>query len=146
MDRNVHIFTDGGSRGNPGPGACAYVVVIGIDMAADFIGGRAIRKGARYLGSCTNNEAEYNAILDALMWSRDRMMRGVLFHSDSELVVRQLRGEYKVRSKALAPLHQTASRWMETCSIGIVHHSREHPWIKVCDRMVNDMLDAHSRD
>ena len=99
----MKIYSDGGARGNPGPAASAFVVIEN---------GKVIHKDASYLGERTNNEAEYEALLMALRWlnkNKESVAESrVRFFLDSELLVRQLNGNYKVKSKNLKPLFEKA--------------------------------------
>lgn len=93
----LSINTDGGARGNPGPGACAF---------SASLGGKEIANGSKYLGVTTNNRAEYYAVLLALTWlvhTQEFNNEGVLvnIYLDSELVVKQLNGEYKIKDNIL---------------------------------------------
>src|SRR4051812_13830594 len=91
------IHTDGGSRGNPGPAAYAYVI--------ERPGTPAIEVKA-FLGRTTNNIAEYTGLVKALEHARALGARELVVHSDSELMVKQLRGEYKVKNEGLRPLYE----------------------------------------
>ena len=137
----IHIFTDGGSRGNPGPSACAFVAVSD-PGGSGWTGGRRLREMSGYLGRCTNNEAEYSALIMAVEWADSRGFSHIVLHSDSELVVRQLRGEYRVRSVVLKPLHERVLKMLSGRKWDIVHHRRSHPWIALCDELVNNELDT----
>jgi ribonuclease HI len=97
---HVTIYTDGASRGNPGP-AGAGVVFLNAS-------GNILARGYRYLGEFTNNEAEYRALLIALEQALARGYKSVLLRADSELLVRQLEGRYRVKSANLQPLHAQA--------------------------------------
>lgn len=101
---DLKIFTDGGSRGNPGHSG--YGVVIYGEQ------GRTIAELSKYLGIRTNNEAEYSGLLDALQWlvanSAIHQVTSATFYSDSQLMVRQLNGQYKVKSSNIKPLYQQA--------------------------------------
>lgn len=88
------VHTDGGSRGNPGPAA------IGAVIEAD---GKVVKTISATIGVTTNNQAEYQALHAALTWCRDNGATIVHVYADSELVVKQLRGEYKMKNKDLAP-------------------------------------------
>lgn len=94
----MQIYADGGARGNPGPAASAFVA----------LDGKVIHEEARYLGKTTNNVAEYNGALMALEWfvkNQERFRGRVLnMYLDSQLVVRQLRGIYRVKSQRIKPL------------------------------------------
>ena len=89
----VHIYTDGGSRGNPGPAATAFMALV-IEDGKD----RLLRKMARRIGKATNNQAEYRAMIMAMEWALSRGFKDLVLHSDSELLVKQVLGEYSVRS------------------------------------------------
>ena len=93
---------DGGSRGNPGPAAWSVVVF--------DVSGRAVEGFAAAIGRATNNVAEYTGLLEALAIALARSADDVELLSDSELVVKQVRGEYKVRHPDLIPLHAEAVR------------------------------------
>ena len=99
MDETWTIYTDGGSRGNPGPAAYAYVIKR--PGVADIE-----EKG--YLGQTTNNIAEYTGLVKALEHAHELGGRKLLVNSDSELMVKQLNGQYKVKNAGLVPLYQKA--------------------------------------
>ena len=94
------LYIDGGSRGNPGP-AGGGVVLSGSD-------GRRIHEGAYYFGSQTNNAAEYMTLLRGIERAARANADSLLIHSDSELLVKQMTGEYRVKSPSLAALHEQA--------------------------------------
>jgi ribonuclease HI len=122
---------DGGSRGNPGPAAWG-VVVLDPD-------GRAVEGFAGAIGRATNNVAEYNGLLEALALAVAREADDVELLADSELVVKQVRGEYKVRHPDLIPLHAKAVRLIggfRRFKIG--HVPREAN--RVADKLVNRAL------
>jgi len=96
----ITAYIDGGARGNPGP--AGYGVCIE-DEAGEIL---AELHGA--LGIATNNVAEYNGLLAALQWAADHGERDVLVRADSELLVKQMRGEYRVRHPGLQPLYGRA--------------------------------------
>lgn len=91
----VIIFTDGGARGNPGPAASGYVIK---NELGDNLAGIGL-----YLGHTTNNQAEYQALLNALIHAQKLGATVVNCFLDSELIVKQVKGEYKVKNKDLAP-------------------------------------------
>ena len=91
---------DGGSRGNPGPGALGYVLC---DSS-----GREIEARGEYLGVCTNNVAEYRSLIAGLDAAARHGVRTLVVRMDSELVVRQMLGQYKVKNEGLKPLHAEA--------------------------------------
>ena len=124
---------DGGSRGNPGPAAWGVVV-----MDAD---GRAREGFAGVIGRATNNVAEYTGLLEALALAVDRGASDVELLADSELVVKQVRGEYKVRHPDLIPLHAEAMRMIRGFGrFKLGHIPREKN--KVADKLVNRALNT----
>jgi len=125
--------TDGGSRGNPGPAAAGFVLQ---DAA-----GRPLQARAFFLGEATNNVAEYSALIKALEAAGDLGADEVTVFSDSELLVKQLNGQYKVRSDLIRPLFEQAdvlASHFSSCSIRHVTRDKN----KEADRLVNEALDA----
>jgi ribonuclease HI len=98
MKEPVRLFIDGGARGNPGPA--------GFGVHAEDRDGQVVVELYGYLGRATNNVAEYAALLVALEWARRSGLCSVHLFSDSQLLVRQLEGSYRVRNAGLRPLHQ----------------------------------------
>ncbi len=132
------IYTDGGSRGNPGPAALGAVFA---DAA-----GRMARRYAQFLGSRTNNEAEYEAVLFALkkaraLFGREKLKNlEVEVRLDSELVARQLNGEYKVEEERLWPLFMKIwNARLDFPHLAFRHVRREEN--RAADRLVNEALD-----
>jgi len=128
----IIVHVDGGSRGNPGPAAAGFVL-------SDSNGSRFMAK-AFFLGQTTNNVAEYTSLLRALEGAgRIRAERIVVF-SDSELLVKQINGEYKVKSDQIRPLYQQAVRLLDQFKDWSVKHvPREKN--KDADGLVNQALD-----
>jgi ribonuclease HI len=125
------IHTDGGSRGNPGPAAYAYVI--------ERPGEPDIEVRA-YLGQTTNNIAEYTGLVKALEHARELGGRKLVVHSDSELMVKQLKGEYKVKNAGLLPLYQQAARLCKDFdSVTLRHVRREYN--ARADRLCNEAMD-----
>lgn len=123
---------DGGSRGNPGPAAWGVVLLDEADRPVEGFAGT--------IGRATNNVAEYSALLEALTLAADRGARDVTLLADSELVVKQILGEYKVRHPDLVPLHAEARRRAAAFSaFHIAHVPRARN--KDADRLVNRALD-----
>ena len=89
MKRNLLLHSDGGSRGNPGPAASAFVVEKN---------GKIIFSQSKYLGVQTNNVAEYNGLIMGLTKANDLGIKELLVMGDSELIIKQMKGEYKVKS------------------------------------------------
>jgi len=130
----VIIHTDGGSRGNPGPAAAGFVL--------EDIDGKRLQAKAFFLGETTNNVAEYTALIKALEAARKLGASQVVVHSDSELMVRQLSGAYKVKSEAIRPLFEHANELRSQFESCLVRHvMREKN--EAADRLVNQALDAH---
>jgi ribonuclease HI len=129
----ARLFTDGGARGNPGPAAFAYVL-----EAED---GTVLDARGEAIGVATNNVAEYRAILAGLEKAAEVGVDELEVVSDSELVVKQMRGEYRVKNEALRVLSVEAGRLARR--IGPVRWTavrREHNVL--ADRLVNEALDA----
>jgi ribonuclease HI len=127
------LFTDGGSRGNPGPAAYGFVL-----EAED---GTVLDARGEAIGVATNNVAEYSALIAGLERARLLGLTEIEVVSDSELLVKQMRGEYKVKNAALRELSLEAARLAR--EIGTVSYTavrREHN--ELADRLVNDALDA----
>lgn len=128
------LYSDGGSRGNPGDSAYAFIICDGE--------GREIGSGSNYLGTMTNNEAEYQGLLAGL---RELLKRGateVEVFMDSELVIKQLKGQYRVKAPNLVPLYQEALCILEgMASAKVTHVRRENDTITKADAMVNWVLD-----
>jgi ribonuclease HI len=130
------LFADGGSRGNPGPAAGAAVL---IDSE-----GELLEEVGAYLGVATNNVAEWTALLLGLEAAQKRGIRRLRVRLDSELVVKQLRGEYRVKHAGLQPLHRRAMqllRGFEEIDIGHVPRQEN----KLADGLVNRVLDQEAQ-
>jgi ribonuclease HI len=126
---------DGGSRGNPGP--ASYGVVIRDPR------GQVVAKLKKYIGRSTNNVAEYYGLIAALDYAQQHGIRALRVESDSELLVRQMRGQYKVKSPELRPLFERASKMAQTFdSFKIEHVYREQN--AEADALANEALDETS--
>ena len=127
------LFTDGGARGNPGPAAYGYV------LEADD--GTLLAAHGERIGVATNNVAEYRALIAGLEKALELGLDEVGVVSDSELLVKQMTGEYRVKNEALKKLNDEAERVARR--IGEVSYTavrREHN--ELADRLVNEALDA----
>jgi ribonuclease HI len=127
------LFTDGGARGNPGPAAYGYVL-----EAPD---GTVIAAHGEKIGIATNNVAEYSALIAGLAKAAELGLEEVEVVSDSELMVKQMKGEYKIKNETLQDLAADAKRAAR--KIGAVTYKavrREHN--ELADKLVNDALDA----
>ena len=121
------LYVDGASKGNPGHAG------IGIRVESD---GELLKEHSEYIGQATNNIAEYNALIKGLELASDLEASQVQIISDSELVVRQMNGQYKVKNEALLPLYQKAqaqSRAFDTFKIKHVPRAQN----KEADRLAN---------
>lgn len=123
------VFTDGGARGNPGPAAAAYVVVDGA--------GKVREKCGKYLGVASNNEAEYQAVIEALAAVPDQRLA---FYLDSLLVVSQLNGVWKVKEPRLRELLLKARTLEAGRQITYSHVPRSQN--ALADLLVNETLDS----
>lgn len=133
---SVEIFSDGGARGNPGPAASAFVVMRD---------GKIIHKQSKYLGKTTNNVAEYGAVVIALEWllKSEHDIDLVNYYVDSELVCKQLNGEYKIKSPHLLKL-VLKIKAMEKKFDGIIdYHFVRRDKNKLADYLVNKSLDEN---
>ncbi len=127
------MFTDGGARGNPGPAAYGYVL-----EAED---GTVLAAEGQAIGSATNNVAEYSGLIAGLRKAAELHVPDVEVVSDSELMVKQMRGEYRVKNAALRALSvEAASLAREFANVEYRHVKRAHN--ELADRLVNEALDA----
>jgi len=129
------IHTDGGARGNPGPAAYAFVI---------SRPGQPDVEESGCLGTSTNNIAEYTALVKSLERARALGGRRLLVQSDSELMVKQMNGEYKVKNEGLRPLYEEAKELTRAFeSVTFRHVRREHN--KRADELYNQALDGALR-
>ncbi len=129
----ARLFTDGGARGNPGPAAYAYV----LEAEDDTV----LASEGQPIGVATNNVAEYRALVAGLERAAELGIDELEVVSDSELLVKQMRGEYRVKNEALKALNRqasaTAGRFRRVVYTAV---RREHN--ELADRLVNEALDA----
>jgi ribonuclease HI len=134
--QSLILRTDGGSRGNPGHAAAGIVI-----ERAD---GSVLAQGKRYLGVMTNNQAEYHALLLGLTAIQRYSPSSVRVLMDSELIVRQMRGEYRVRDEGLRELYEQAAALVRTLpSVSFAHIPRAQN--ARADALVNQALDERER-
>ena len=132
METRLTIFTDGVARGNPGDGGFGVVIKGKDGILMEEIGG--------YLGVTTNNFAEYSGLVAALKASLKYQPAHIEIYSDSQLVVRQLNGLYRVKSESLLPLHKEARRLMSLLgNIAVFYIPREKN--KEADALANKVVD-----
>ena len=133
MTLKAKLSTDGGARGNPGPAAYGYVLETDDGTVLDARGGA--------IGVATNNVAEYRALVEGLRRALELGVQELEVVSDSELLVRQMTGEYKVKNETLRELNEeaeTLARKLDRVRYTAVR--REHN--ELADRLVNEALDA----
>jgi ribonuclease HI len=139
MDKRLFkIFTDGGARGNPGPAACAFFV---------FENGKVLYKSAKYLGIGTNNFAEYSAVILSVEWLIKNFNDSniiVTFYLDSELVVKQMRGEFRIKSKNIIPLNLKLKNLIEEFNGKVFFEIIGREKNKDADALLNIVLDENS--
>jgi len=132
----LKIYSDGGARGNPGPAAFAVVV-----CKNDKI----VHQHSEFIGICTNNTAEYRGLIYAAGYASDSGEHDVEFIMDSELVIKQMRGEYKVKAKDLLKMHEDVKALTSSVlNVTFTHVRREDPMITVADRLLNERMDQHA--
>lgn len=137
---NLVIFCDGGSRGNPGPAASAFVTTLQ---------GKVIHKESKYLGLETNNVAEYTAVLLAVIWltkqfSISNFQFSITINLDSQLVERQLNNKYKIKSEKLKIIYDKIKLLISKheMQIRFVWNYRDKNYL--ADSLVNEELDNHA--
>ncbi len=129
----ARLYTDGGARGNPGPAAFAYVL-----EAED---GTVLAAHGEKIGDATNNVAEYSGLIAGLAKAVELHVGEIEVVSDSELMVKQMRGEYRVKNEALRGLSLEAARLARRLeNVEYRHVKRAHN--ELADRLVNEALDA----
>lgn len=135
-DRTLALRTDGAARGNPGPAAAGVVI--------ERLNGSPLARAAVYLGELTNNQAEYRALILGLRAVAAYKPEAVRVYMDSELVVRQMTGEYQVNNAALRPLYdeaQALARALPRVTFAHVPRGRNAE----ADALANAALDEHAR-
>jgi ribonuclease HI len=129
---SIVAYIDGGARGNPGPA--------GYGVRIEDEHGDLVNEFHGFLGSSTNNVAEYNALVAALRYAKENGYRVVRVKSDSELLVKQMNGEYKVKHPGLQPLHQQARSLAASLErVSYEHVRREQNGH--ADRLANQAMD-----
>lgn len=130
------IYSDGGSRGNPGPSAAAFVITDNETV---------VGQGGEYLGITTNNQAEYHGVRLGLEEALEQGLQSLEFRIDSMLVVNQLNGLYKIKNRELWPINERIQALIaQFQDIRFVHVPRDQN--KMADALVNKFLDEHEND
>lgn len=130
----ITIYSDGGSRGNPGPSAAGYIVLDNRQQV--------IAEGGEYLGITTNNQAEYHGVRLGLEKAIELGYKNVDFKVDSMLVVNQMKGYYKIKNRELWPIHERIRQLLvQFDHVSFTHVPRQLN--QLADGMVNKTLDAH---
>ena len=133
----VTIFSDGGSRGNPGPSAAGFIVINAQQ--------EVIAEGGEYLGITTNNQAEYQGVRLGLEEAQKLGFKKIDFKLDSMLVVNQMKGLYKIKNRELWPIHERIRLLMTHFEkVTFTHVPRQ--FNQLADGMVNKTLDAQKRE
>ena len=130
--KEVKVFSDGGSRGNPGPSACGYAI---LDMQDTLLEQKGV-----YMGITTNNQAEYNGLKLALEECQKLGVKRVHAYMDSMLVANQMKGIFKVKNRELWPMHDAVAKLVQ----GFEHVSFQHvprEFNKLADAAVNKAMD-----
>lgn len=133
----MKIFTDGGSRGNPGPSACAFTV---------FVDDKIIYQFAKKLGHATNNIAEYQGVIEALKYLKQnsenlKNLTKINFFADSLLIVNQLNGKFKIKNKNLLDLVVKTKQLEKEIEPKIYYNAVSRPLNVMTDILVNEVLD-----
>lgn len=127
----IEVFTDGGSRGNPGKAACAFVV---------YKENKVIHEEFSYLGITTNNQAEYSGLLNALKYLISNNILEAKFYSDSELMVKQILRLYKVKDAGIQKIYTEVIKEISKFKKFEISHIRREK-NSVADKLVNKCLD-----
>ena len=134
-NKKIEIYVDGGSRGNPGPSGVGVVIL--------DAGGKRLKEISKYIGETTNNIAEYNALLYGLEEALMLRIDEIIVNLDSELVAKQLTGDYRVKDSGLKPLFERAMNMLKSFkSFEIRHIEREKN--KEADKLVNRAINLAS--
>jgi ribonuclease HI len=137
MPKDVLIYTDGGSRGNPGPAASAFVMI-------DKKNNKIIQEYSEFIGENTNNVAEYTAMIRALEFAKTHNVKTIEAYSDSEVMVKQLNGEYKITKDHLRELNMKIRELIPKFgSVTFSNVRRSDEFVSKADRLVNQCLDSN---
>jgi ribonuclease HI len=132
---HVKVYIDGGCRGNPGPGAIGVLVLDG--------DGNELRRDAECIGDTTNNRAEYHAVIKGLSVCAEYTRGKVTLYSDSELVVKQMNGRWRLKNNELRELFVRVRQYaMVFEEVVYTHVKRTNPYIEKVDRALNEALEG----
>jgi ribonuclease HI len=138
----ISVFTDGGSRGNPGVSGFGVVVYDDKKNILDQI--------SKFIGIKTNNEAEYMALIEALYWIQSHQPESNIsyidFYSDSQLLVRQIQGIYKVKAVNIKPLYQSAVSLLQKINLPYSFHDILRDSNKLADYLANQAMDQKNEN
>ena len=130
---SYQIYSDGASRGNPGPSGIGAVILKD---------GEIVHEISKYIGQTTNNVAEYEALLAALDYCQKHKLSPIEIIADSQLLIRQLTGKYRVKHENIRPLFQRAQDYLSQLKVtGYKHVLRE--FNKSADKLANQGIDDH---
>ena len=136
----INVYTDGGSRGNPGPSG--YGLVIYDDNQ------KILFKESKYIGIKTNNEAEYAGLIGALIWINQNkdsfQISQINFFADSQLLVRQVQGLYKVKAEHLKPLFNRVKDLLNQINLSYSFKDIRRESNELADQLANDAMDRKS--
>lgn len=133
----INIYTDGGARGNPG--------ISGYGLVIYDENNKIIYQESKFLGIKTNNEAEYMGMIGALVWINDNRknfnISQINFHSDSQLLVRQILGQYKVKAPNLKPLFDKVKLLLNQINLPYSFKDIRREFNKLADELANEAMD-----
>ncbi|MFX1575195.1 MAG: ribonuclease HI family protein [Promethearchaeota archaeon] len=130
----LKIYTDGAARGNPGPAAYAFLFIHNDNI---------ILEEAGYIGTATNNTAEYHAIINALKVAEKFHIGHLQVYSDSNLAIQQINNKWKINYPHLEKLYRTVHQLRKNYEkVEFFHVARNNSYIKKCDTLCNEQLDA----
>ncbi|MBM4400923.1 MAG: ribonuclease HI family protein [Crenarchaeota archaeon] len=139
IHKRLMVFSDGGARGNPGPAAAAFIVL--------SENGQVLAANSRYLGLRTNNQAEYEALIAALQFAATVNAEEVICHLDSELVAKQLTGEYAVKNSELKRLWRKIQELTSGFkNVRFISVPRTNIQLQKADALVNEALDEYQNN
>jgi len=130
------LFTDGAARGNPGPA--------GIGIVIQTPDGKTLKTDSQFLGDATNNIAEYRGLIAGLALAEEFQPEALTIRMDSELVVKQISGQYKVKNEALRKLHRQAQAKLKQFDHWSIQHVRRER-NREADRLANLAIDNHGK-